>query len=142
MGVRASDAERERTVASLHRAYAAGRLSVGELERRVARAYSATWRSELRALTRDLPYELPVDRRKVAAGVDCFQRGLFRFHVWCFVVFNLVLVSMWAWGGGDAFFWPALSIVPGGALLLAHSRGSKAATRKLERARGRRAIAA
>ena len=141
MGVRASDAERERTVASLHRAYASGRLSVGELERRVARAYAATWRSELRALTRDLPFELPVDRRRLASGVDRFQRGLLRVHAWCFVAFNTVLVSMWAWGGGDEF-WPAFSLVPGGALLLWHNKGSKAATRKLERARGRRAIAA
>jgi hypothetical protein len=138
MGVRASDVERERTVAQLHRAYAAGRLSVGELERRVARAYSAEWRAELRGLTRDLPFELPIDRTKMATGVDRFQRGLFRFHVWCFVVFNLVLVAMWSWGGGGDFFWPALSIVPGGALLLAHNRGSRAATRKLEQASGSR----
>src|SRR3954447_2292566 len=113
MGVRASDTERERTVASLHRAYAAGRLSVGELERRVARAYAATWRAELRALTRDLPFEMPIDRRTVVAGVDRFQRGLFRFHAWCFVTFNTVLISMWAWGGGDEFFWPGFSLVPG-----------------------------
>src|SRR4051812_3175665 len=137
MGVRASDAERERTVAQLHRAYASGRLSVGELERRVARAYAATWRSELRARTRDLPYELPVDRRKLAVGMDRFQRGLLRFHAWCFVTFNTVLVSMWAWGGGHEF-WPAFSLVPGGAMLLAHHRGSKAASRRLARASGDR----
>ena len=141
MGVRASDAERERTVAQLHRAYASGRLTLDELERRVERAYEATWRSDLRALTRDLPFELPVDRRKLAVGVDRFQRGLLRFHAWCFVTFNLVLVSMWAWGGGHEF-WPAVSLVPGGALLLWHNKGSKAASRRLERARGRRAIAA
>ncbi|MEA2449133.1 MAG: hypothetical protein QOG63_1065 [Thermoleophilaceae bacterium] len=141
MGVRASDAERERTVASLHRAYASGRLTVGDLERRVARAYTATWRSELRAITRDLPFELPVDRRKVVAGVDRFQRALLRFHAWSFVAFNTVLVSMWAWGGGHEF-WPAFSLVPGGALLLWHNKGSKAASRRLSRGRGRRAIAA
>ena len=37
MGVRASDAERDRTVVSLRRAYAAGRLKLDELERRVER---------------------------------------------------------------------------------------------------------
>ena len=141
MGVRASDVERERTVAQLHRGYAAGRLNVAELERRVARAYTATWRSELRDLTRDLPFELPIDRRKVATGVDRFRRALLRFHAWSYVTFNTVLVSMWAWGGGDEF-WPAFSIVPGGALLLWHNKGSKAASRRLERARERRAIAA
>src|ERR671932_1849554 len=145
MGVRASDAERERTVAQLRRAYAAGRLKLRELERRVEEAYDATWRHELRALTRDLPFELPVDRRRVASGVDRFQRALLRFHAWCYVSFNTVLVSMWAWGGGHEF-WPAFSLVPGGALLLWHNRGSKAASRRLERAardepaRGRHAI--
>ena len=47
-GVRASDADRERTVVVLKRHYAAGRLGVDELERRVRRAYAAEWRGELR----------------------------------------------------------------------------------------------
>jgi hypothetical protein len=133
MGVRASDAERDRTVVSLRRAYAQGRLTLDELERRIERAYDSTWRHELRALTRDLPFELPVDRRKVARGVDRFQRALVRFHAWCFASFNTVLISMWAWGGGEEF-WPAFSILPGGALLWWHHRGSKAASRRLARA--------
>jgi hypothetical protein len=137
MGVRASDAERDRTVGSLRRAYAAGRLTLDELERRIERAYDSTWRSELRGLTRDLPFEALVDRRKVATGVDRFQRGLVRFHAWCYVSFNTVLVSMWAWGGGHEF-WPAFSLVPGGALLFGHFRGSKAASRRLARAHGDR----
>jgi hypothetical protein len=141
MGVRASDAERERAVASLRRAYTAGRLKLEELERRIERAYGATWRSELRALTRDLPFEMPIDRRRAARGLDRFQRAMFRLHAWCFVAFNTVLVSMWAWGGGHEF-WPALSIVPGAALLAWHRKGSVAASRKLSRAPSRRAIAA
>jgi hypothetical protein len=135
MGVRASDAERDRTVASLRRAYAAGRLKLEELERRIERAYDSEWRHELRALTRDLPFELPVDRRRVASRVDCFQRALVRFHAWCFASFNTVLVSMWAWGGGGDF-WPAFTLIPGGALLLWHNKGSKAASRRLKRAAG------
>jgi hypothetical protein len=135
MGVRASDAEREKTVASLRRAYAAGRLTLDELERRIERAYDADWRHELRALTRDLPFELPVDKRRVARGADRFQRALVRMHAWCFVTFNTALVSIWAWGGGHEF-WPAFSLVPGGALLVAHARGSKAASRRLARTAG------
>ena len=140
MGVRASDSERERTVASLRRAYAAGRLKLDDLERRIERAYRATWRSELRGLTRDLPFELPIDRRRAARGLDRFQRAMFRFHAWFYVSFNTVLVSMWAWGGGHEF-WPAVSIVPGGALLAWHRKGSVAASRKLRRGR-QRALAA
>jgi Domain of unknown function (DUF1707) len=133
MGVRASDSERDRTVASLRRAYAAGRLKLEELERRIERAYDCTWRSELRDLTRDLPFELPVDRRRMATGVDRFQRGLVRFHAWCYAVFNTALVSVWAWGG-DGFFWPALSLVPGAAFLVSHHQVSKAASRRLKKA--------
>ena|SRR5215211_4043619 len=137
MGVRASDGERERTIGSLRRAYAGGRLELDELERRIARACDATWRSELRALTRDLPFEVLIDRRKVAGKVDRFQRALLRFHAWSYVTFNTALVSIWAWGGGDDF-WPAFSLVPGGALLLWHSKGSKAASRRLGRGREER----
>lgn len=140
MGVRASDAERERTVASLRRAYAAGRLTLDELERRIARAYDATWRTELRALTRDLPFEMPLDRRRAARGLDRFQRAIFRFHAWCYVSFNTVLVSIWAWGGGHAF-WPAISIIPGGALLAWHRKGSATASRRLGRGRQRTLVA-
>src|SRR3954452_8201656 len=133
MGVRASDAERERVVASLRRAYTAGRLKLEELERRIERAYGATWRSDLRVLTRALPFEMPLDRRRAARGLDRFQRAMFRLHAWCFVAFNTVLISMWAWGGGHEF-WPALSIVPGVALLAWHHRNSRRAS---ERLRGR-----
>jgi uncharacterized protein DUF1707 len=140
MGVRASDAERERTVASLRRAYAAGRLKLDDLERRIERAYAATWRSELRALTRDLPFEMPTAPRRAVAGLDRFQRAIFRFHAWCYVSFNTVMVSMWAWGGGHEF-WPAFTIIPGAALLAWHRKGSVTASRRLGRARQRTLIA-
>jgi hypothetical protein len=141
MGVRASDAERERTVASLRRAYSAGRLKLDELERRIERAYAAIWRTELRALTRDLPFEMPINRTRVVGRVDRLQRGIFRFHAWCYVSFNTALVSMWAWSGGHEF-WPAFSMIPGGALLAWHRKGSLAASRKLRRGPRRGAIAA
>ena len=135
MGVRASDAERDRTVVSLRRAYASGRLTLDELERRIERVYDSTWRHELRALTRDLPFELPVDRRKVATGVDRFQRGLVRFHAWCYASTNTAFVSIWAWGGGGDF-WPAFTLIPGAAVLYWHDKGSRAASRRLKRASG------
>jgi Domain of unknown function (DUF1707) len=144
MGVRASDAERERTVMSLRRAYAAGRLRMEELENRIERAYAATWRGELRALTRDLPFEIPLDRKRVIGGFDRFQRALFRMHAWTYVSFNTVCVSVWAWGGGGDF-WPAWTMSAGGLLLAGHCKSSRAATRRLMRGPGerrRRAIAA
>lgn len=53
--VRASDAEREQTVALLRRSFADGRLNQTELEERAGAAYAARTRSQLRDLTADLP---------------------------------------------------------------------------------------
>ena len=128
--IRASDSDRELAAHLLRRHYASGRLTVAELESRVARAYAAVHRSDLRDLVRDLPFEMPVDRTKVNRGLDRIQRGLLYVHAWLFTGFNTVLLSIWAWGGGHAF-WPAFSLVPGGALLAWHHRRSKMITRRL-----------
>jgi len=53
--VRASDTERDLAAALLQRHYAEGRLTLAELEERVAAAFAARTREQLRALTADLP---------------------------------------------------------------------------------------
>jgi hypothetical protein len=53
--VRASDSEREQTVALLQRGFADGRLTQAELEERAGAAYAARTRTQLRDLTADLP---------------------------------------------------------------------------------------
>jgi len=53
--VRASDIEREETVARLHDALGAGRLDLAETEERVAAAYTAQYRADLEPLLADLP---------------------------------------------------------------------------------------
>jgi hypothetical protein len=53
--LRASDAEREATVARLHQALGEGFLDLDETDERVATAYAARLRSELAPLTADLP---------------------------------------------------------------------------------------
>jgi hypothetical protein len=55
--VRASDAEREATVARLHRALGEGRLDLAEIDERAAAAYAAQYRNELPPLLADLPDE-------------------------------------------------------------------------------------
>ena len=55
LAVRASDAEREQTVALLQRNFADGRLTQAELEERASAAYAAQTRARLRDLTADLP---------------------------------------------------------------------------------------
>jgi uncharacterized protein DUF1707 len=53
--LRASDADRDRTVAALRHHAAVGRLSIDELDARSERAYSASTLSELAELQADLP---------------------------------------------------------------------------------------
>jgi hypothetical protein len=55
LAVRASDAEREQTVALLQRSFADGRLTQAELGERAGAAYAARTRAQLRDLTADLP---------------------------------------------------------------------------------------
>ena len=58
LAVRASDAEREHTVALLQRSCADGRLTQAELEERAGAAYAARTRAQLSDLTADLPAAL------------------------------------------------------------------------------------
>ena len=58
LAVRASDAEREHTVALLQRSFADGRLNQAELEERAGAAYAARTRAQLSDLTADLPAAL------------------------------------------------------------------------------------
>lgn len=53
--LRASDAERDQVVANLQHHYTVGRLTLPELEERVAVAYDARTRDQLDVLVSDLP---------------------------------------------------------------------------------------
>jgi hypothetical protein len=57
--LRASDADRDRVVASLQQHVGAGRLTVDEFDHRAATAYHARTVGELADLTRDLPTSTP-----------------------------------------------------------------------------------
>jgi hypothetical protein len=66
--IRASDADRERTVAALRHHAAQGRLTIDELDERSERAYAAKTLGELAALQVDLPVlatrRPPIPRRR------------------------------------------------------------------------------
>jgi hypothetical protein len=68
--LRASDADRERTLAALRHHAAVGRLSVEELEHRSEQAYAAATLSDLAALQADLPAlaSHPLRRHRAAVG--------------------------------------------------------------------------
>src|SRR5215207_4179411 len=69
--IRAGDADRERVVEALRIHAGAGRLDAEELERRIERAYAATYVSDLDAILTDLPRprrSTPAAARRSGAG--------------------------------------------------------------------------
>ncbi|MBA2256008.1 MAG: DUF1707 domain-containing protein [Thermoleophilaceae bacterium] len=98
--VRASDAERERAATLLRDHAAEGRLDADELAERVGGAYSAATRSELAALTSDLPVIEPTPARERRP-----LRTVLRGEVGAFVIVNLLLIAVWATSGAG-YFWP------------------------------------
>lgn len=57
--LRASDADRERTVAALRHAAGEGRLTLAEADERITAAYAAVHQADLAPLTADLPTPSP-----------------------------------------------------------------------------------
>ena len=96
--VRASDADRERTVASLRDHLMLGRLSLEEFTQRLDAAYAATTSADLAAIEHDLPAapaSLPERRRRgtgflLAVFGGTKRAGSFRVrdHVVCITVFG------------------------------------------------------
>ena len=99
--LRASDAERERTVDALRGHAAAGRLEPDELEERLGRALAARSRGDLAALLADLP-EAPRPR---AAAAPSRHRSHHRKDPRAFLPIAALLVVIWA-VTGMGYFWP------------------------------------
>jgi hypothetical protein len=98
--VRASDADRDRAVASLREHLAQGRLSLAEFTQRMTDAYAATTSTELAELERDLPtgeIALPSTRRRplqflVSIFGSTKRSGMLRVsgQVFCLALFGNV----------------------------------------------------
>ena len=102
IGLRASDADRERTATALRDAAAAGRLSADELEERLETAFGARDHSQLAALVADLPRE----SRPAPGGPPVrltYQRQVF-------VGAAVLMVAIWALAGAG-YFWPIWPIM-------------------------------
>lgn len=90
-GLRASDADREQIATLLRESFTAGRLTIDELEDRLARAYRSRFLGELDSLVRDLP---------VGSDHNAFTsrrpRRSRTFHVPGFVLLAVIVVAIWA----------------------------------------------
>jgi hypothetical protein len=112
--LRASDADRERTVERLRRGAAEGRLEPEELEERVEAALAARTRRELEPLTADLPSDRRARRRRKALAE-------LRSHRLAFAVAAPGMVAVWALTGCD-YFWPVWPILGWGSGLFIHGK--------------------
>ncbi len=106
---RASDREREEVVSDLRVHAGEGRLSVDELDARIAAALAAPTRAELAALVADLPRR-PADRGD--------ER---REHVRTYLAVMVLLVVIWALTGAG-YFWPIWPMLGWGVAVVSHVR--------------------
>lgn len=132
-GVRASDADRERTARSLRAHFAAGRLAAGEFEHRVTQAYQAQTRRDLARLVADLPADrLGRAARRFYHG----QRLALRYHTATYVAVNGSLIGVWELTG-HGLFWPGFVLAPMTALLGSHAAASRWLRKRLRINQGR-----
>ncbi|HEV3000050.1 MAG TPA: DUF1707 domain-containing protein [Solirubrobacteraceae bacterium] len=102
---RASDTERDQAISDLRAHAAEGRLSVEELDERLAAALAAKTRADLAALLDDLPRR-PRDRTRERAE-----------HVRSYLAVMALLVAIWALTGAG-YFWPVWPILGWGVFVL------------------------
>jgi hypothetical protein len=130
--LRVSDADREQALSALRAHYAAGQLSIGELERRVEDIYRSVTRRDVAVCLRDLP---PRGLRRLVLGhIDRLQRTLLRMHLFTYALANAALVGVWELTG-QGLFWPAIFLIPSTALAAGHAVSSRMLTRALGRLR-------
>lgn len=134
--IRASDEEREHTVAALRHHYSAGRLTADELEERIEGAYHATTRGDLDAVLYDLPSERG---RRAAARVETANRAAWRAHATTFVAVNGGLTGLWAVTGGGEF-WPGYPMAFWGMGLGWHFLTWRAIRARVSRSRRHRRV--
>ncbi|MET0415139.1 MAG: DUF1707 domain-containing protein [Actinoplanes sp.] len=106
--VRTSDSEREQIAEILRAAMTEGRLDLAEGEERLATAYAAKFRDELRPLTADLP---DGGRRALAETPQAklATRRSLRRHAMFVVSIGMILTGFWILSGAH-FFWPVIPL--------------------------------
>ena len=128
-GVRASDADRERTIEVLRESFAEGRLTPEEFHERVDLGYAAKTMAELAGLTTDLPPAggslASADTHQVAPRpAAAVQRsfGSEMRRIWTgWASMTIVLTTIWLLtgiSGGFSNYWPIWPVGVYGAVCL------------------------
>ncbi len=117
-GARATDADRDRAVATLRRAHEAGRLDHDEFERRVHVALTAPTRVQVLATHAGFAaLGLPERGGRLARKAHRVALGL---HTTAWAGGNGAAIGIWELTG-EGLFWPAVLLVPTTGLLAAHA---------------------
>ena len=139
--LRPSDAEREQVVRDLTKHCGDGRLTLDELEQRIAEVYAATSKTELQHAIRELPRtpvhipsSPPVRVKPSAAPVRNLNENdrrngeiALRIHLTVFLSVIGLLTAIWfLTSGGTGYFWPIWTAMPWGMALAIHAGVHKA----------------
>jgi hypothetical protein len=133
--IRVSDQDRQSAFELFSEAYAVGRLSREDLDKRVTAAYSAKTYGELRDLTADLPRPaptgLPTETMASCRAPQRASRRLVSVMIWMF--FALVLTAGLAGLASPVAVWVAAIPVPIALLLTPRSASAGGAAPARER---------
>lgn len=143
--MRVSDSERERIVRELTQHCGDGRLTLDELEERIAEAYAATTNDELQLAIRELPATprklvAPPPRRADAPPVvspavrtthsvstrSSAGEIALKVHAYVFVSVMALLVAIWVLTMPGGYFWPVWPALGMGLPLAIHAGVEKA----------------
>ena len=119
--MRAGDADRDSTIASLREAYAEGRLTQEEFDERLESAHAARTYADLAEVTSDLPKRpTEVDRRdRPSAKKRKDLRSAWASWLGVGALVNIIWFATWMGSGPAPYYWPIWVIGPwGGAMLI------------------------
>ena len=128
--LRASDVDRDRTVAQLRQHLADGRLTMEEFSDRVDEAYAARTMNDLQHVLRELPHvrvQEPVspEQRAKRDKLEHKKRREFQQGLVSYVLVNTFLVAIWLVSSIAAreltFFWPIFPMLGWGLGVAFHA---------------------
>jgi hypothetical protein len=124
--LRASDADRERTVEQLRRHHADGRLDLEEFNERMDRAYAAKTLAELDELMTDLPRDATPASARAArppAERQARRRQTFYRSLATYLAVSAMMVGIWLFSG-RGYFWPIWVILGWGVGIVVQGVGA------------------
>lgn len=119
--MRAGDADRDSTIASLREAFAEGRLTQEEFDERLETAHAARTYADLAQVTSDLPKHSTEADRLASPTLKKRKDLRSAWASWLGVgaLVNIIWFATWMGSGPAPYYWPIWVIGPwGGAMII------------------------